>query len=241
MSGKIALSEGTEEFKAIKVEWQAKAKAATIETLPAFLTELTEKYQHDYGTICHAVAIAAVAAAWSVDHSPTGGITGFQAGCIMWQFIREWNCSSNKTGMRLLDYDNFLYPQYADKFRKVLSADTWEAIQKEAQAHIEKADKEYGEYLEAVKQYKDDITAFMAKHPDYYERREHYDPLGMGNGEQWEAEEKKKASGFEFAPQEPYCPVNSSSPVYRHWKSILMGKVPFGYTVESAGLKGGGE
>lgn len=229
---RIALSEGSEQFQAIKKEWQEKAKKCTVETLPAFLVELTEKYQHDYGTICHAIAIAAIAAAWAVDHSPPGGITGFQAGAIMWQFIREWNCSSNKTGLRLVDYDNFLYPQYAGKFQKVLSKDVWENIQKEALAKIEEADKNYGEYLENLKQYKEDIAAFIAKYPDYNERREHYDPLGMGTGEQWEAEEKKKASGFEFAPQEPYCPVNNTSTVYRHWKSICNGMVPFGYVVE---------
>jgi hypothetical protein len=232
---KIALSEGSEGFKAIKKEWQEKAKAATIETLPALLSELTEKYQHDYGTICHAVAIAAIAAAWAVDHSPTGGITGFQEGAIMWEFIREWNCSSNKTGLRLVDYDNFLYPQYADKFQKVLGKDTWQAIQKEAQRKIEEANKGYGNYLEALKQYKEDIAAFIAKYPDYNDRREHYDPIGMGTGEQWEAEKKKKDSGFEFAPQEPYCPVNNTNTVYQHWKSICNGQVPFGYVVDSEG------
>lgn len=229
---RIALSEGSEQFQTIKAEWQEKAKKCTIETLPAFLSELTEKYQHDYGTICHAVAIAAVAAAWAVNHSPTGGITGFQAGAIMWQFIREWNCSGNKTGLRLVDYDNFLYPQYEDKFQNVLSKDVWANIQKEAHHKIEDANKEYGEYLERMQQYKEDIAAFVAKYPDYYERREHYDPLVMGTGEQWEAEEKKKAGGFEFAPQEPHCPISNTSPVYKHWVSICNGMVPFGYAVE---------
>ena len=233
MSDKIALSEGTEEFKAIQKEWQKKAKKATIATLPAFLTELTEKYQHDYGTICHAVSIAAVAAAWAVNAAPTGGITGFQAGAVMWGFVREWNCSSNKTGMRLVDYDNFLYPQYADKFQKVLSKDIWENIQKEAQAQISKADTSYAEYLEKLEQHKVDIAAFVAKYPDYDERREHYDPLGMGTGEQHAAEKLKRDSGFEFAPQEPYCPVNSASSVYQHWLSIVNGAIPFGYILEA--------
>ena len=232
MGDKIVLIEWSEEFKAIKKEWQEKAKDATIATLPAFLAELIEKYQHDYGTICHAVSVAAVAAAWAVNASPAGAITGFQAGAVMWEFIREWNCSSNKTGMRLVDYDNFLYPQYADKFQKVLSKDIWENIQKEAQAQISKADTNYAKYLEELEQYKTDISAFVAKYPDYDERREHYDPLGIGTGEQWEAEEKKKASGFEFAPQEPYCPTNSGSSVYQHWISIVKGEIPFGYVLE---------
>ena len=225
------LSESSDEFKAIKEEWLKKAKKATIETLPAFLKELTEEYSHDYGTICHAVAIGAIAAAWAVDHSPTGGITGFQAGCIMWEFIRHWNFSSNKTGLRIIDYDNFLYPQYEDSYQKTISKDTWKAIQDAAKAEILNANEEYAKYLQDLEQYKKDIAAFVEKYPDYYERRKHYDPLGMGNGKQWKAEEEKKASGFEFAPQEPYCPVRNGSPVFRHWLSIVNGMVPFGYIV----------
>jgi len=232
MSNKIALKEGTEEFLAIKKGWQKKAGEATIKSLPGFLTELTEKYQHDYGTICHAVAIAAQAAAKAMDHGPQGGITGFQAGCIMWQFIREWNCSDNKTGMKLVDYDNFLYPQYADKFDKTLSSDIWKSIQKEATVQVKNADEKYADYLKETEQYKKDIAVFVGEYPDYYENKEHYDPLGIGTGEQWEAEAKKKESGFEFAPQEPYCPVDSNSAVYIHWLSIINGKVPFGYTIE---------
>jgi hypothetical protein len=179
-----------------------------------------------------AVCVASVAAAWAVDHSPQGGITGFQAGAIMWQFIREWNYSLNKTGLRLVDYDNFLYPQYADKYEKNITKDTMAALQKEAKAKIEKTDSEYADYLKKCEQYKSDIAAFIAKFPDYRERREHYDPLGMGTGDQWEAEKKKKSSGFEFAPQEPYCPVTSDSAVYLHWQSIVNGVVPFGYGIE---------
>jgi len=230
---KINLSEGSEEFAAIKNEWRERVRNCTIETLPAFLLELAENYRHDYGTICHATAIAAVAAASAIDHSPQGGITGFQAGAIMWEFIREWNFHSNKTGLRLVDYDNFLYPQYADDFDKTISKDTWIAIQAEAISKIEKADAEYVDYLQKCERYKTDIAAFIAKFPDYHERREHYDPLGIGTGEQWEAEENKKASGFEFAPQEPYRPVGGDSPVYLHWKSIVNGVVPFGYFVDA--------
>lgn len=229
---KIALAESSDGFKAIKKEWEESAKAAALDTLPAFLTELTENYEHDYGTICHAMAIAAIAAANAVNHSPQGGITGFQAGCVMWEFIRGWNHSHNKTGLCLVDYDNFLYPQYAQDHQKTLSKEVWASIQQEARAKILKADKEFERYLMECEQYKKDIAAFVLKYPDYYTRREHYDPLGMGTGEQWEAEEKKKASGFEFAPQEPYEPITDASPVYRHWQSIVKGIVPFGYTVK---------
>jgi len=229
---KIGISEGTETFAVIKREWQEKAKACTVETLPVFIKELTENYGHDYGTICHAMAMAAVASCWAIDHSPTGGITGFQAGAVMWQFIREWNKSGNKTGLKLVDYDNFLYPQYADKFDKLIEQDTWSAIKKEAGAQIEKADSSYAKYLRKSEQYEIDIAAFIAKFPDYTDRREHYDPLGMGTGDQGENERIKKESGFEFAPQAPYKPIHKGDRVYEHWVSIVRGVIPFGYGIE---------
>ena len=215
----------------IQKQWFKEAKGMTMDTLPGFLKKLTQDYQHDYGTICHAITAGAVATAWAMDRCPNGGITGFQAGCVMWGMIRQWNYSHNKTGLRLIDYDNFLYPQYENEYEKTLSPDTWAAIQKEAKANLKEADYKYEEYLWALEQYQIDIEDFVDRHPDYYERREYYDPLGMGTGEQWDAEEKKKASGFEFAPQEPYEPVRSDGAVYRHWKSIVAGTVPFGYTI----------
>lgn len=220
----------TEEMK-IQEEWYKEARDMTIDKLPDFLNKLTDQYHHDYGTICHAVAAAAIGAAWAVEKSPAGGITGFQAGAIMWEFIRQWNFSYNKTGLRIIDYDNFLYPQYAEKFDKVLSADVWKAIQKEARAKVEEADEAYRKYLQDQSKYEAEIAAFVKKYPDYHDRKEYYDALGMGTGEQWEAEEKKKASGFEFAPQPPYSGVYDTE-VYHHWLSIANGKVPFGYRVE---------
>ena len=88
----------TEEMK-IHEEWYKQAKEQTLETLPAFLNHLINDYGHDYGTICHAIAAGAIGAAYALERSPQGGITGFQAGCIMWCFIRHWNYDHNKTGL----------------------------------------------------------------------------------------------------------------------------------------------
>lgn len=228
---KVSLREGSESFQDAKKSWEEEMKTITLETLPAFLRRIMDDYSHDYGTICHAFATGAIATCKAMDRHPGGGITGFQAGAVMWQFIREWNNSGNKTSMRLVDYDNFLYPQYSDKFQKTLDKSTWLAIQKQASIEVEDANKKFADYLVENEKYKADISAFVAEYPDYYDRKEYYDPLGMGTGDQWEAEEKKKASGFKFAPQEPYKPVYEDSRVYRHWLSIIAGKVPFGYIV----------
>jgi len=71
-------------------EWYVEARGMTLDQLPKFVQRLTKDYQHDCGTICHAIAAAAVGAAWSVERGPQGGITGFQASCIMWEFITHW-------------------------------------------------------------------------------------------------------------------------------------------------------
>lgn len=117
--------------------WYQQAKQMTLDKLPEFLKHLSEDYIHDYGTICHSYAAGAIATIWALDHSPQGGITGFQAGCIMWEFIKHWNYEYNKTGLGLTDYDNLLYPQYEDKFEKTIPQWIWDALQKEAKNKLD--------------------------------------------------------------------------------------------------------
>lgn len=202
------------------------AKEQTLETLPQFLAEITKEH-FDYGSICCAVAAAAIAAAWSVDRCPSGGITGFQAGAVMWEFIRQWNCSENKTGMRLINYDNMLYEQDADHFEKTISKSTFEALQKEAAKLIEENKKEKEKYDADVIQYKKDLALFKAKYPDYEQDPKKYEKLRLGTGDEWAVEKKKVDSGFEFAPEKPYCPQGQ----IEHWQSIVDGTPPFGYIV----------
>ena len=119
------------EADGVHKDWYEQAKRQTLETLPFFLKELTTGYQHDYGTICHAMAAAAVAAASAIDASPEGGITGFQSGAVMWEFIRSW---SGKEGpLRLIEFEHMLYPQYEDRFvGRTISKGTWTYIQTKA-------------------------------------------------------------------------------------------------------------
>lgn len=113
--------------------WYEEAKKVTVEALPEFVRKLTQDYGHDYGTICHAIAAAAVAAAHAVEHSPVGGITGFQGGAVMWEFIRHWQGIDGPT--RLMQYDDMLFPQMEHKFRAI-SAETWEHLQKKAKENL---------------------------------------------------------------------------------------------------------
>ena len=60
------------------------------------------------------------------------GISGFQAGGVMWEVIEEWMYSGNKCGLKLVDYDDMLYPQYDYKFDKAISENTWNHLQEQA-------------------------------------------------------------------------------------------------------------
>jgi len=221
----------TEEMGVHK-KWYEEARKMTPEKLPEFIRKLTEDYNHDYGTICHAASASAVAAAWAIDKSKQGGITGYQAGAIMWGFITNWMSEYKDKPIKLVDYSNMLYPQYDDKFNKTISKDTFEWLQKEAQKNIDEADEKQEKYLIESSKYSEDIMVFVKKYPDYYSNKEYYDPLGMGTGDQWDAESKKKESGFEFAPQPPYEGVTKESNIYKHWNSIVRGVVPFGFLVK---------
>ena len=117
-------------------QWFQDAAKQTFDTLPEFIRHVMNDYAHDYGTVCHAISACAVATAWACNEmeGACGGITGFQAGFIMWNFIRHWTYTNNKCGMKILDYDNLLYPQYGYKFEKTISKETWGAVQTHAKS-----------------------------------------------------------------------------------------------------------
>ena len=134
---KQALSETSPEFAELKEKWFDKArKIESFPELEEFYNYLFGSYYHDYGTMIHAISAFAVAAANLTAHEQ--GITGFQAGCVMWDFIKYWNHQYNKCGLRLVDYDNMLYPQYAYRFDKTITPYTWKKLQTQAAQKLAK-------------------------------------------------------------------------------------------------------
>lgn len=122
------------ESMGIHKEWYRDAEKQTLQTLPEFLEMLFGKtFVHDYGTICHAIAAAAVAAANAGNHSAQGGITGFQAGAIGMEFFRHWN--GIKGPFRVQRLENLLFPQYSDEFKRI-SADVAEWLVEEAREKL---------------------------------------------------------------------------------------------------------
>jgi hypothetical protein len=126
------------EESGVHKQWYEDAKNQTVETLPEFIRHLTQDYEHDYGTICHAMSAAACASCWAINGTDQGGITGFQAGAVMWGFISHWMSKEGKP-LRLIDYSDMLYPQYEERF-KTISKDTLEYLQKEASTILAEKD-----------------------------------------------------------------------------------------------------
>lgn len=129
----------TEEMHPEKA-WFAEAKKMTEEDLAGYYARIIHGYNHDYGTACHAVAAVALAAAWAACGDNDIGLSGFQAGFVMWDFIKNWTYHGNECGLKLVDYDNMLYPQYEEKFDKVISQTTWKAIQEAAKKNLDTCD-----------------------------------------------------------------------------------------------------
>ena len=128
----------TEEMRLDKGWFEEAKKIETVEDLAKFVNHLLNDYNHDYGTCCDAIAACAVASAWL--GANVQGITGNQAGFIMFEFIYHWTMESNECGIKIVDYDKFLFPQYEEMFDKTISKETWENIQKVARNNLEKED-----------------------------------------------------------------------------------------------------
>lgn len=137
---------------------QWREEAETVESVDAFIDKLVTEYQHDYGTIVHACHSVMLAALNKLNRSEQGGITGFQASCLGWVLVPKMFCIEDGTPLRLIDYSNMLYPQYADRFQKTISPDTWAFLQKEAEESekdpnfIEHATSEVKSHIRAIRE-----------------------------------------------------------------------------------------
>ena len=114
---------------------QKRTNIKSFKELVAFLRDVKNNYNVGYGAVPRAIAQACVAVGRFL--ADVFGITGFQAGCVMWDFIRDWNHTNNKCGLKIIDYDLMLYPQYEYNYDKTISGEVWDALQKEAKKNLE--------------------------------------------------------------------------------------------------------
>jgi hypothetical protein len=101
----------------LRNKWKSAAKECRMDdgSLVKFMNELV-KFDHTYSSAPYAMACAALAAAWAIEHSPGGGMTGFQWGHGAMRALQLLNYENNKLGIRVQNYDNILYPQYEHMF-----------------------------------------------------------------------------------------------------------------------------
>lgn len=138
MSGKIILNEEAEGFKQLNDEWRNRAKECnSMEEFQQLYHDIFEECEHDYGTICHAITAMCRAALHMCNRSPQGGITFYQANAIMWMFICDEFMPNNELGLRLIDWDDLLYPQYEDHFKLQIPRNTFDKLRKTAEHFLE--------------------------------------------------------------------------------------------------------
>ena len=121
------------EEEGLHVQWYEDAQKVTRDTLPKFISHLMDDYNHDYGTYVHAITACALATTWACGTE----MTGFQASIISLLYPRNFYYSGVNTGISIRNWDDMLYPQYENKFDKVISKRMWEAIHSQAIDNLE--------------------------------------------------------------------------------------------------------
>lgn len=111
-------------------------KVENKEDLDALLKEVIESKDLDYGKIVYAICGCMKATFNYINRSNVGGITGFQAGFVGWEMVREYLCHTNKTALKIIDYDNLLYPQCKENFDKTISEELWLTLQELAKKEL---------------------------------------------------------------------------------------------------------
>ncbi len=125
-----------QEFK--KQAYEIAKSVITTDELTEFINFISN-YPLDYGTAVYAQCAAMLAAQHVMDVGEQGGITGFQAGFIGWEMVKQF-MSVGDCGLSIRDWENMLYPQYANRFEKTISRKIFEGLQKKAKERIEEDD-----------------------------------------------------------------------------------------------------
>lgn len=127
-----------------KEKYEARIREIKPGGVDAFIAEMMADPLIDYGSVCLALGYAAAAAAWAANRGPNGGITGFQSSFVMWEFLRQWQPSMiGKSGTRIVNYDDMLYPQYDHKFAPTISPECWASLRELADDKLKADDGEF--------------------------------------------------------------------------------------------------
>lgn len=128
-------NEKMDDFEAVKYIAEKGMKIKNADDLRDLIEEVKNNFNYDYSVAPRAAGAACVAVAKYLAREM--GLTVFQANFLTWGFIFGFQCPNNKTGLKIIDFDDMLYPQYEHKFDKSISRETWETIQETAKQYYQ--------------------------------------------------------------------------------------------------------
>lgn len=133
--------------------WKKEAEdIKDIFALCKFLEHLMQDYEHDYGTIVHAMEAGMLATYHMMQASPQGGITGFQASCLGWVMVRKF-MGRGAGPLRLVSAEDILYPQYEYRFNTIPSEwATW--LKEEAAKRLKENEGQDNVHTEVLEHWK---------------------------------------------------------------------------------------
>lgn len=107
----------------------------TLEELDRLIEEAMRKFNFDVTAATESAgAVCTVVANFL---SKKMGIPRVSRDLIMWSFITNFKFPSATCGLRLINFDHMLYPQYKSNFKKTIGAETWKRLQEEAKRNLE--------------------------------------------------------------------------------------------------------
>jgi len=206
-------------------EWIERGECSQTSEIQSFIDDLIDSVPDTYENRIYITAIASVVVAQILARH--FGISAVQAGYIQREWIRHWGIVDVSCGYQIREYVLMCYPQYKEMFEKTIPKSVFREMQHFCENKINTYQKLYEQYLDDLEQYEHDLAVFKERHPDYDEQPEYYSRFAHDEYTEFVG---KKISGFEFAPIKPADPSPSPT-VLEHWRLIIEGNIPFGYTL----------
>lgn len=151
-------AENVEKWLAIRNEWERRAKTET-KTITDLTNLATDIWNHVislkdgediYNDSSSAASSLALAGIYMCSYN--FGLTFFQMHYIMWTIIDKMMIDEHDVGLRIVNFNNMLYPQYEYLFNKTMSKDEFDALQKKAASMLKIGNlgKEVEEHLKSI-------------------------------------------------------------------------------------------
>lgn len=111
-----------EQFE-FRKKYEGREKVKTIEEFEKLLIDVKAD-SRDYGAIVEACSVM-MNASFNLLNP---GISGFQAGCLMWMMIKKYGMYGDDSMLSIRDFREIIYPQMGYKFRSI-PKDFWQQAQ----------------------------------------------------------------------------------------------------------------